>query len=71
MLGIQEKLGHDTIGFGFMDLIMIKKESMITSLRSMPSIEKKDEIPFKKMGNIYFDMYHLGVMPKIIMMVSL
>jgi hypothetical protein len=50
MLGIQEKLGHDTIGFGFMDLIMMKmKKGMITSLRPMPSINKKDEIPFKKM----------------------
>jgi hypothetical protein len=52
MLGIQEKLGHDTIGFGFMDLIMMKKKkSMITSLKPMPSIKKKDEIPFKKWGN--------------------
>jgi hypothetical protein len=50
MLGIQEKLGHDTIGFGFMDLIMMKmKKNMITSLRPMPSIKKKDEITFKKM----------------------
>jgi hypothetical protein len=50
MLGIQEKLGHDTIGFGFMDLIMMKmKKGMITSLRPMPSIKKKDDFPFKKM----------------------
>jgi len=50
MLGIQKKLGHDTIGFGFMDLIMMKmKKGMITSLRPMPSIKKKDQIPFKKM----------------------
>jgi hypothetical protein len=28
MLGIQDKLGHDTIGFGFMDLIMMKKKKI-------------------------------------------
>jgi hypothetical protein len=51
MLGIQEKLGHDTIGFHFMDLIIMKKKKgMFTSLRPMPSIEIKDEITFKKIG---------------------
>jgi hypothetical protein len=51
MLGIQEKLKHDAIGFGFMDLIMMKKKKgMFTSFKPMPSINKKDEIPFKKMG---------------------
>jgi hypothetical protein len=51
MLDIQEKLEHDTGWLWFYGFNHDEKEKeMFTSLRPMPSIKKKDEISFKKMG---------------------